>query len=169
MVYNSQKQTLVLDYIIPELSFITPLNFTNNDAVFNSDDTAIALSYTLDAPIGQREPQYIGIIKLSTGEMVSRLDVSNLGSKYPNFPDPDHIWYQFVQHYDANEVRFTLIAGTDTYPGSKKVGFVWDTTTGDIREDNIYTLLNDTFEPIGEVIARIETDDFSPNGLQVYV
>jgi hypothetical protein len=171
IIYDMVSQKITATYAPPQSSYALGFSLSR-EQIFNEDETALAFGYhTLDGESNIRN-WHIVILRLSDGKMLRELNsqddyVQNLDFKTTIIPTVA------IFHYRRNEISFTIDVTESSGSGGQIYAFIWNTITGEIREDIAHmTLFADTFVPTGEVVTPLRDTRFKDseynNTLQIF-
>ncbi|MEO8606873.1 MAG: SH3 domain-containing protein [Chloroflexota bacterium] len=151
----SQGAALKFSFNLP-LTFADSTEFVADESIFNEDNSALALGYSLD---GGGWGLLIFDLTSGTVAQTIRFDtptvaVLGLSANFGLTPIP--------RRFIGREVTFSMIqAGTDAAPGYD--AYTWNIDTGDLTQNLAFPSLDaDTFPPTGEMVMSLP-DDRLPN------
>jgi hypothetical protein len=171
VVYDALSQKITATYFPPRYSYALGFNLSR-EQVFNEDETALAFGYHTSDHAVNTNDWHIVVLRLSDGEILAELNNETAPVLIPSFkfegiPDVKKF------HYQRNEISFTIDLTEASGSGGQIYSFIWNTTTGEIREDIAHIILfTDTFVPTGEVVTPVKDIRFKDaeynNTLQIY-
>jgi hypothetical protein len=151
----SQGAALKYSFNLP-LTFADSSEFVADESIFNEDNSALALGYSLDGG-----GWGLLIFDLTSGTVAQTIRhdtptvaVLGLSSNFGLTPVP--------RRFVGREVTFSMIqAGTDAAP--QYDAYSWNIDTGDLTQNLAFPSLDaDTFPPTGEMVMSLP-DDRLPN------